>query len=291
MEHWRLAERQPTAAGLVAWDRFGSGPPVVFIHGTPWSSFAWRHVAAAMSAAWTVYVYDLPGFGESGKGDGQDVSLAAQSQVFIELLDAWGLARPVAIAHDIGGAIALRATLLHDREFAALALLDPVAISPWGSPFYRLVRDHVDVFTALPPHIHAAVAESYIRSALPEAPTPQVLARLLEPWLAAGGQAALYRQIAQGDERHTDEFRDRLGDVSCPVLVVWGEQDPWIPVARGRELAELLGGSPVRTIAGAGHLVQEDAPGQVLHHLLKFLSAQASIELGLGHVAGRSSDL
>ncbi len=256
---------------MVAWEKFGAGPPVVFVHGTPWSSFVWRQIATAVSGSRTVYVFDLPGFGASEKHEGQEVSLASQGQVLGEMLDCWTLETPAVVAHDIGGAIALRATLLHGRAFRALALLDPVALSPWGSPFYRLVAEHAGVFAALPPHIHAAVAKAYILSALPAPVAPDVLDALVAPWIESDGQAALYRQIAQGDERDTDEFRARLGELECPTLILWGEQDPWIPVQRGRELEQLIPQAELRTIPGAGHLVQEDAPGQILRHLLAFL--------------------
>jgi pimeloyl-ACP methyl ester carboxylesterase len=267
----RLGRRHETEQGAVAWDSWGSGAPLVLVHGTPWSSLTWRHVAPALSADWTVYAYDLPGYGTSEQRDGQDVSLAAQGRVLCELLDAWGLADPVVVAHDIGGGIALRAALLHERAFAALALLDPVALAPWGSPFYRLVSEHADVFTVLPPHIHAAVADAYIRSALAFPVAHDVLDALIEPWRTPSGQAALYRQIAQGDERDTDEFRAGLATLEAPVLILWGEADPWIPVERGRELAALIPGAELHTIPEAGHLVQEDAPGAVLQHLLRFL--------------------
>jgi len=271
MRDWQLRREERTEQGVVAWDRLGAGPPVVLIHGTPWSSFVWRQIAAALSATHTVYVFDLPGFGMSEKRVGQDVSIAAQGRVLIELMNLWELDRPTVIAHDIGGAIALRATLLHRRPFAALALLDPVALSPWGSPFYRLVRDHADVFEALPAHIHAAVVDAYIRSALAMPVAADVLDALVSPWLDAAGSGALYRQIAQGDELHTDEFRPRLAELECPTLIVWGERDPWIPPERGRELARLIPGAELHTIRNAGHLVQEDAPGEVLGHIVAFL--------------------
>lgn len=271
MRNWRLREQQRTQQGIVAWDSSGTGRPVVLVHGTPWSSFVWRHIAAALSATHTVYVFDLPGFGASEKRDGQDVSLAAQGRVLVELLDCWGLARPFVVAHDIGGAIALRATLLHGREFAALALLDPVALSPWGSPLYRLVRGHADVFEALPAHIHAAIVAAYIRSALPMPIASDVLDTLASPWLEGEGRAAFYRQMAQGDERHTDEFRPRLAELECPTLILWGERDPWIPLEQGHALARLLPHATLRTVPDAGHLIQEDAPGEVLRHLLPFI--------------------
>lgn len=271
MSDWRLGRLQNTEQGTVAWDRLGNGPPLVLVHGTPWSSFVWRQIAPPLSSTWSVYLFDLPGFGASEKREQQDVSLAAHGRVLGELLDAWGVVDPVVVAHDIGGGIALRAALLHERSFAALALIDPVAISPWGSPFYRLVREHSEVFSALAPNLHAALAEAYIRTALPVSPAAYVMEALLDPWLGQQGQPALYRQIAQGDERHTDEFRPHLARLDCPTLILWGEDDPWIPVHRGHELATLIPQAELRTIAGAGHLVQEDAPGEVLRHLLQFL--------------------
>jgi pimeloyl-ACP methyl ester carboxylesterase len=269
---WRLGRSHDTEQGTVAWESWGSGPPLVLVHGTPWSSLTWRHIAPVLSASWTVYAYDLPGYGASEQRDGQDVSLAAQGRVLCELLDAWGAERPALVGHDIGGGIALRAALVHDRALAALAVLDPVALAPWGSPFYRLVREHPDVFAALPPHIHAAVAGAYVRSALAFPVAADVLDALIDPWRSPVGQAALYRQIAQGDERDTEEFRERLGALGCPALILWGEADPWIPVERGRELARLIPQAELHTISGAGHLVQEDAPGAVLQHLLPFVT-------------------
>jgi pimeloyl-ACP methyl ester carboxylesterase len=269
-----LGRRHATAQGTVAWDSWGTGPPLVLVHGTPWSAQTWRNVAPALAADRTVYAYDLPGYGTSEQRDGQDLSLAAQGRVLCELLDTWRLEAPTIVGHDIGGGIVLRAALVHERAFAAIALLNPVALAPWGSPFYRLVREHEDVFDALPAPIHAGLVDAYIRTALALPVARDVLDALVSPWLSPAGQAALYRQIAHGDERDTDEFRDRLGTLTPAPLVIWGEQDAWIPVERGHELATLIPGAELRTIARAGHLVQEDAPGAVLGHLLPFLTRE-----------------
>lgn len=268
---WVLRERFVTDSGEIAWDRLGEGPPLVMVHGTPWSSWTWRRVAPRLAERFSVYVFDLLGFGASGKCPGQDVSLAAHGTRLAVMLDYWGLDRPAVIAHDIGGAAALRAHLLHQRPVAALALVDVVALAPWGSPFYQLVREHSAVFEQLPAPIHEGVLRAYVGTAQPRPLDHAVEEALIAPWLGGAGQSAFYRQIAHGDQRHTDEIEPLYARITAPTLVVWGEADPWIPVARGAELAQRIPGARLEVLPSAGHLVQEDQPDELTRLLWEHL--------------------
>ncbi|RII11870.1 Haloalkane dehalogenase [Streptomyces sp. YIM 130001] len=273
MRDWELARSFDSASGEVRWERLGdpAAPPVVLLHGTPFSSYVWRGIARALAARRQVYVWDMPGYGSSAKFEGQDVSLAAQGQVFAELLQHWGLTEPDVVAHDFGGAVALRAHLLHGARYGRLALVDPVALAPWGSPFFRLVGENAQVFEQLPPNLHQALVREYISSASSPGLHPLVLERLVAPWLGEQGLPAFYRQIAQADQRFTDEVQERYGSIELPVLVCWGQDDTWIPVAKAQELAGLIPSARLVRIPGAGHLVQEDAPAELTAALTEFL--------------------
>ncbi len=262
-----LRERFASGAGEIAWDRLGEGPPVVLVHGTPWSSWTWRRVAPRLAERFTVYVFDLLGFGASDKRSGQDVSLAAHGTRLAALLEYWQLNRPALIAHDIGGATALRAHLLHQRRVAGLVLIDVVALAPWGSPFYRLVRDHHAVFEQLPAAIHEGVLRAYVGTAQPRPLDREVEDSLIAPWLGPAGQSAFYRQIADATQSHTDEIEPLLGKVTAQTLVIWGEADPWLPAAVGAELAERIPGARLELLRTAGHLVQEDQPDELIRLL------------------------
>jgi pimeloyl-ACP methyl ester carboxylesterase len=61
-----------------------------------------------------------------------------------------GLHRPDVVAHDFGGSNALRGHLLNGLEYRSLVLIDPVAISPQGSPLVQAAKGHEEVFAALP---------------------------------------------------------------------------------------------------------------------------------------------
>ncbi|GGW96119.1 oxidoreductase [Streptomyces malachitofuscus] len=273
MNEWQPTETFRSTSGDVRWGSLGKPgrDPVVLLHGTPFSSYVWRAVARSLARRHQVFVWDMPGYGASEMSVGQDVSLAAQGRVFTELLAHWELEEPFVVAHDFGGAVSLRAHLLHGARYRALALVDPVALAPWGSPFFRLVGEHSEVFEQLPPALHRALVREYVTSASSPGLHPAVLDRLVRPWLGEAGQAAFYRQIAQADQLHTDEVQDRYGEIGIPTLVCWGEDDTWIPVAKGRELAARIPGARLEPIAGAGHLVQEDAPAELTAALIAFL--------------------
>lgn len=273
MAEWTLTRTYASAAGEVRWDRLGdSGPDVVLCHGTPFSSYVWRQTARTLSRHYRVHVWDMPGYGSSEKYDGQDVSLGVQGAVFAELLSHWGLSEPMVVAHDFGGAVSLRALLLHERRYARLAVVDPVALPPWGSPFFRHVRTHAEAFTGLPENLHEALVREYIGSVSSRGLHPDVLDRLVGPWTGPAGQPAFYRQIAQADQRYTDEFHDLLGEIDIPVLVCWGVDDTWIPVTKAHELADRIPGARLRLIEDAGHLVQEEAPAELTGALSEFLA-------------------
>jgi pimeloyl-ACP methyl ester carboxylesterase len=249
----------------------GSGPDVVFCHGTPWSSELWRPYAEALAPHFTVYLWDMPGYGKSSKSAEHPVSLDYQGQLLADLLAHWGLQQPHVVAHDYGGAVALRAHLLHESAYATLVLTNVVALAPWGSEFFSLVQKHASVFAALPAAVHEGALNSYIAGASHVGLTPAAASTLASPWLDGPGQAAFYRQIAQADERYTDEIEPLYPDLDVPVLVIWGREDKWIPVDRAHRLAELIPGASLRIIEGAGHLVQLDQPTALAVALTEWL--------------------
>jgi pimeloyl-ACP methyl ester carboxylesterase len=270
---WSLPETFTFEGDAVRYGILGTNdkPPLVLVHGTPFSSIVWRRIAPHLTQHRQVFYFDLLGYGRSEMRTAQDVSLAVQGRLFAALLEHWHLIRPDVVAHDFGGCTALRGHLLHGCEYRSLTLIDPVALAPWGSPFVRHVREHETAFAGLPPYIHAAIVPAYIAGAAFRSLSAHALQLYVDPWLGESGQAAFYRQIAQMEERYTDEIESRYSEIRCPVMILWGEEDGWIPIARGRELASRIPGATLHCVPNAGHLVQEDAPEAIVAALLGFL--------------------
>jgi pimeloyl-ACP methyl ester carboxylesterase len=260
---WSLSKKFSFEGQRVAYDVLGKGSPIVLVHGTPFSSYVWRNIARELARTHEVFLFDLLGYGGSEMRSGQDVSLGVQNRLLAALLGHWRLERPNVLCHDFGAATVLRAHLLDRCDFAHMLMFDAVALRPWGSPLVQHVRNHEAAFAGVPDYLQRAILSAYIRGAIARPMSDQELEPYLSPWLGPIGQPAFYRQIAQMDLRFTDEVQSRYGEIRCPVTLLWGMKDEWLPIARGRELAALLGISLIE-IPEAGHLMQEDAPEAIV---------------------------
>jgi pimeloyl-ACP methyl ester carboxylesterase len=273
---WHLSQRASLPQGDIAFDTFGQGPPVVLVHGTPSWSYLWRHVVPGLSDQFTVYVFDLLGYGDS-EPRGQDISIAAQTRLLTDLIGLWELEAPAIAGHDIGGAIVLRSHLLDEVPFSSIALIDAVVLRPWITPTTRHMQAHLDVYRTMPTHIYERVAAAHIGTAvhrpMDEATFEQYFAR----WRDEDGQEAYLQKVAQFDEEYTAEFEPLLGSVRAPVRIIWGERDAWLDPAFASRLHELLPNSDLKLIPEAGQFVMEDAPEQVTRELRDFFGADGGV--------------
>ncbi|MAP94110.1 MAG: alpha/beta hydrolase [Ponticaulis sp.] len=268
-----LAFRSTILGNGIQWGRIGAGPAMIAIHGTPFSSQVWRRIIPHLAQHWTVYYYDLAGYGASEMREGQDVSLGVQNDILEGLIREWGLTRPHILAHDFGGATALRAHILNGLEYASLTLIDPVSLAPWGSPLVQHVRSHSEAFAGMPAYMHRAMLDEYLQGSVFRRMSPDVLEIHAKPWTGPVGQPAFYRQIAQMDQVYTDEIFEQLTRLPFPTQVIWGEEDQWIPIGTGEKLAEMISDKPLIRVPDAGHLMQEDRPEAILSHVLSSLLA------------------
>lgn len=270
MRDWQLSQSYDFKGWEIRYGRLGEGPPLVVVHGTPWSSFNLRHLIRQLSETYRVYFFDLLGYGQSSMAQG-DVSLGVQNKVLASLLDHWRLDAPIIVGHDFGGTTVLRTHLLDHRPFEKIILIDPVAVSPWGSAFFRHVRKHESAFAGLPDYIHEAVVRAYVQTAAFDTLDAATLDGIVSPWSGERGKSAFYRQISQADSKYTDEVQGLYPTITTPTLILWGREDSWIPLERGKQLHDLIPGSVLHVIDDAGHLVIEEKPDELVNEILEFV--------------------
>lgn len=259
-----------SSKGKIWYDIIGEGEPLLMVHGTPFSSRVWYRFIETLKYNYRIYIFDLLGYGQSDK-TADDISLGVQNIVLSELLEYWNLEKPYVVAHDFGGATVLRSILLNQKTYKKMLLMDIVALSPWGSPFVQYIKNYEDVFNQIPDYIHEAIVKAYIKDALYNKDFEAKVEFLVEPWLSAEGKKAFYKQIAQMDQRYTDEVQNRYSEIKIPTKILWAEEDNWIPIQKGKELHSLISSSEFVSIPKAGHLLQIDQRRMVIEEIVNFL--------------------
>jgi pimeloyl-ACP methyl ester carboxylesterase len=271
-EAWNLRRRLTLSDTEVAYDVLGFGPPLVLVHGTPTNSCIWRNVALRLADRFSVYVFDLAGFGQSERDDGLDLSLLAQARRLAELVEALNLEAPSIAGHDIGGAITLRAHLLEGVPFACIALIDSVALRPWITPATNHVKANLDAYRTMPTPSFEALVAAHLRTATHHPMHETALATYLDQWKGEFGQRLYLHNADHLRENDTAEFEPLLPSITVPVRIVWGENDAWLPPATAGRLHALIPTSDLTLLSDTGHFAMEDSPQEVAATLFDFFT-------------------
>ncbi len=268
---WSLTRRTATSRGEIAWDVLGDGPPVVLVHGTPSRSVLWRNVAPVLAKRFTVYVFDLLGFGESERHEDQQISIRVHGDVLAQLLPAWGLESPALVGHDIGGAAVLRAHLLNGTAARQIALIDGVVLRPWITLTTRHLQAHLDVYRMMPTHIFREIAAAHLRTGTYEPMAPDVFAGYFDQWEGERGHQLWVRNVRGHNEQDTTEFEPLLDHMTTPTRVIWGEQDAWLAPEISERIQDRLPNADRVLVPNAGHFSPEDQPAKIARALRDFL--------------------
>ncbi|KAG5755019.1 hypothetical protein H9Q70_002344 [Fusarium xylarioides] len=266
--------RTSTHSYDVKWGSLGDpkSPPLIFIHGTPWSSRVWVPFALSLSSQFHVYLFDRPGFGDtraekkldptkasSGAIEEYDSNLARQAEVFA--------------ASSPGRHIGLMRRLTSSLTTmpVSLCLIDVVAIGPFGQPLFKVIAENPQLFEQLPNTAFEGILESYISDAAYYELPKETMQMLKEPWLREGGKQGFIRELCQANSRSTEEVEARYGEVGpkLPIKIIWGADDKWLPVEVAHRLGNALKAREVMVIDKAGHLSMIDQ------------GARVGVELGL----------
>lgn len=249
---------------MLHYETEGDGPPVVFIHGLGDTSNVWHAQRAVLSKYFQVIVYDRSGCGRSPKSDGYSVDCWADE--LAGLLDHLGVPSAVVVGHSLGSMIAQRFAGKYLGKTRALVLAGGEAVlSPAGKDILteraQTIAAH-GLTGAVDPWL-AGVLSAATRAANP------ALAGLLRAMFLAYDDATYAQQalaLRDGDVRH-DHAR-----ITCPTMLVVGDQDPVTPLSWQQQIAAAIPGSSIRIVPDTAHMTMLEKPAAFNTALLEFLA-------------------
>ncbi|MGZ6638962.1 MAG: alpha/beta fold hydrolase [Solirubrobacteraceae bacterium] len=263
-------------AGSPAFYRTAPAPsvPALYVHGVPTSSDDWISFLERSGGI----APDLIGFGRSGKGGHLDYSIEGLTNFLERLLDHLGIDRVKLVVHDWGAAVGLAFALRNPERVERIALINGVPVFP-----VQDVRWHLLARLWVRPGIGELVMGATTRGMLARTlrsgtadPKAWPDARIASIWkqFDQGTQRAILRLYRSADERELTNTGAALDRLEAPALIVWGDADPWLPVAVGETYGAVMPHASVDHVPEAGHWPWLDSP-DVVDRVASFLESAA----------------
>lgn len=270
----------------------GSGPPVLLMHGNPFTHVSWHKVAPRLAQDFTVVCTDLRGYGDSSKPpDGENhvnYSFRAMAQDQVEVMAALGFDRFMAAGHDRGARVLHRMCLDHPGKVERAAILDILpqhhllnhVTRAWGTfswHWFFMIQPY-----DFPERLMGADPEYYLRRKLAKPGTTAAFfseAAIAEYLRCIRNPATIHAMCEDyratfGVDLDMDTADFEAGrKVDCPVLLLWGATGG---VGRNHKPMEVWPhyATDIRrgTALPCGHYVTEEAAEETAGELHAFFA-------------------
>jgi pimeloyl-ACP methyl ester carboxylesterase len=277
-QRWVILDGQPVNV-----IELGVGPPLVFVHGLSGSWPNWLEQLPVFAAEHRVIALDLPGFGHSPM-PAERITISGYARLLDRLCDALAIDAAAVVGNSMGGFIAAELAIAFPQRVERLVLVSAAGISTFDNrgamralPVLRRVERIVTAYTGWMASKSDTVARHpRLRDATMNVVTrhpSRLPAALVAEQLRGSGKPG-FMQALEANLNY--DFRDRLGEIACPTLIVWGEEDRLISARDASVFAELIPDSRVVMYKDTGHMSMLERPAAFNALLEDFLESPRS---------------
>lgn len=266
-----LLTTDPPSRGIIHYEVYGKGRPVLFLHGWLGSWQLWREVIERVGVAYRTYSLDFWGFGES-RGMGvrdetiQEFSVDAFVDMVGQFMDKLGIPKAAVIGHSMGGTVALKSALRYpDRIVKAGAVGSPIE----GGSLYPALKlagygPAASLGFLVPPALFAIIG-TYVSFAAKDG---RSLRRMVLQDLSQTTLQSFFQSIGT---LHRTDISDQVRLLQQPILGIYGKKDIIVSHKQYKVMNERVPNSRVELYDDAGHFPMLDQPDQFAKDVLLFL--------------------
>ncbi|WP_017544425.1 alpha/beta fold hydrolase [Nocardiopsis prasina] len=251
----------------IAFERRGSGRPVVLLHGLGDRRQSWEAVSPRLAADYEVVSVDLPGFGESPAPElDEPYDVHSLVRVIREFCELHGFERPHLAGNSLGGSIALELGV--QGVAGSVTVFSPAGFSDrlarWGM---RTVGAVANLATHLPMPVKERLADT---------PPARAAARIALRGDPSSPEAKATRFGIQGLTPGAPYVRmvPRIADydftsrpIACPVTIAWGDRDRTLLPSSAEHAHQRVPNARMVSLLGVGHIPMADDPLSVAEHI------------------------
>jgi len=240
---------------LTQYERAGKGKVVLILHGWGDNSKGWQEFQELINKDYDVIVLDLPGFGGTDAPT-QTWGLDEYAAFVSAFLKKIRVKSEAIIAHSNGGAIAIRGLAQGKLQAKSLVLLDSAGIRTYHKGRNRVIRMLTKTGKLVTMPLPASFKNRLRRKVYKTVGSDMLVVESLQE---------TFKRVV------TDDIQSDAAALNLPVLIIYGEEDTATPLQYGQILHNLISGSTLEVVPGAGHFVHLDEPRVVANNIRGFL--------------------
>ncbi|MCL6258195.1 alpha/beta hydrolase [Aquiflexum sp. TKW24L] len=262
----------------------GEGQPIFLIHGSFSSLHTWEAWENELSTFFMTISMDLPGHGLSGPDIQKRYGIEDYSKLVFGIADHLGLDEFHVAGNSMGGGVALKMASDQPDRILTLNLIDSSGARSKsktdtvqnksynsGAMIFKVAQNPVFnklLLKCTPKFVFGLNLKQvfYDNSKIND----EMLTRYYELLRREGNRQATLDRLTTRKPYDVD-----FEKLTMPVLIMWGENDNWIPLSNGERLAEAIPGSKLKIFENAGHVPMEEIPTETVSEYLSFLGIQA----------------
>lgn len=256
----------------------GKGPPLVLLHGVMAHLQTWDGWVEQLAEHFTITRIDVPGFGLTGPMNDRDYTPEAALRIFEEVRQQLGMERFSIAGNSLGGFLGWYYAAHQPERVEKLILIDPLSY-PQDAPAIMRFATAPIIRSIAPrcvprPFIYNSLREVY---GDPSRIRRSLVRRYHDMLLRPGNRQAMIDYFNNSDLFFTldadgqGKYSRKIADIKCPTLLMWGEEDSWIPIRHVESFQRDLPHIQVKRYPGLGHVPMEEMPELTAKDALEFL--------------------
>lgn len=256
------------------YEESGKGEPICLLHGFSASTYTWRKIIPILSRNFHVFALDLKGFGKSDKPDDGDYSIWSFVDWVKEFFESVGIKHTNLAGHSLGGRIGLLLAASYPDKIKKLVLINPAVYRPQRQPFFiRFARNQfISEYI-----MRSCLARYFVKQGLkkvyfnPSLIIKEDVDNYLEPLRTHAGRRGICSVARAIYDEDTKVTILNYRKVSCPVLLIWGEEDEIFSIEMLNRFKKEICNIEVNLVSECGHAPQEEKPEVVCESITKLI--------------------
>ena len=240
----------------VHYTKQGTGKPLILVHGFAGFTYTWRYLIPLLTDHFTLYAYDVLGFGLSDKPADGEYDMGPHGEFLIDFMDALGLPSATLVGHSMGGIIIAYASIAAPERVDSLVMIEPGFYNDPGPAFLNYMFFPLDRIMARQFYTRGMRERFFMGSFYNKSlVTDEIIDAYMIPTRTPNALEAMTQMMGTVGLK---QYPGVTEHITRPALLVWGERGSEDPMEQAKRITSEVKECKLATVPESGHYIQEE---------------------------------